>query len=146
MEYILINAWPILAATSCAFVFGGLYYIALGRPWMIAAGVTDHNIKNANGRVSPWPYVIAFVAEFWVACILAGALILAPPEAGRWTMALGTALILWVGFVLPTMLVNHRYEGRPLSLTIINGGHWLGVFLILALVLELIGLEPPPGA
>ncbi|MEO1656421.1 MAG: DUF1761 domain-containing protein [Pseudomonadota bacterium] len=139
MIYIVINVLPILAATAAAFVFGAVYYGVLGQPWMAAAGLTDQDVKNP----SPWPFVIAFIAEFWVASIMAGALILAPPEAGAWTMAFGTAFILWIGFVLPVMLVNHRYEGRSLALTAINSGHWLGVFLVQVSVLQAIGLQPP---
>jgi len=141
--YIVINSVPILAAAAAAFMFGGLYYGVLGRPWMTAAGLTAEDIKGPSGKPSPWPFVIAFIADVWIASIMAGALILAPPEAGAWTMAFGTAFILWIGFVLPVMLVNDRYERRPLALTIINSGHWLGVFLVQVSVLQAIGLQPP---
>ncbi|MEM0929590.1 MAG: DUF1761 domain-containing protein [Pseudomonadota bacterium] len=143
MIYIVINGLPILAAAAAAFVFGAIYYGVLGRPWMAAAGLSEDDIKGPSGRPSPWPFVISFLAEIWIAAIIAGALILAPPEAGAWTMAFGTAFILWIGFVLPVMLVNHRYEGRPLALTIINSGHWLGVFMVQVSVLQAIGLQPP---
>ena len=143
--YIVINFLPILAATAAAFAFGALYYGLLGRPWMAAAEITEDDVKGPSGKPSPWPFVIAFLAELWIASIMAGALILAPPEAGAWTMAFGTAFILWVGFVLPVMLVNHRYERRPLLLTAINSGHWLGVFLVQVSVLQAMGLQPPPA-
>lgn len=145
MIYVVLNFWQILAATVACFAFGAAYYTALGKPWMNAAGLTEEKIRGEGGKPSPLPYVIAFLAELWVAAIVAGALILAPEEAGEWTMAIGTALILWIGFVMPTMLVNHRYERRPWSLTLIDGGHWLGVFLIQVIVLQLLGLTPPPG-
>lgn len=141
MIYIWLNIVPILLATAAAFAFGAGYYTLLGKPWMAAASLDAKSIKP-----TPWPFIIAFVAEFWIASIQAGALIVAPAFDSPWTMAIGTAIILWLSFVMPTMLVNHQYEGRPLSLTLINGGHWLGVFLIQVIVLQAMGLVPPPGA
>ena len=139
MIYIVQNALPILAATVAGFAFGAAWYGALGKPWMRAAGLTEAQVR-AGGKL---PFAIAFVAEFWMASILAGALILAPVEAGVWTVALGSAFIIWVGFVLPTLVVNHRYQRQPWSLTALDGGHWLGVMLIQAAVLRAIGVSAP---
>ena len=91
----------------------------------------------------PATLLVVFVAEFWMAAILAGALILAPVEAGGWTIAFGTAFIIWIGFVLPAIVVNHRYRPLPWRATMIDAGHWLGAMLLLALVLRLIGVEAP---
>lgn len=143
MIYIFENILAILAATIAAFAFGALYYGTLSKPWMAAARLTEEDIKGPNGKPSSVPYIISLFAEFWIASILAGALILAPVEANPWTTAIGTAIILWIGFVMPTMLVNHRYQMLPWSLTLIDAGHWLGVLTIQAFVLRLIGLEGP---
>lgn len=145
MIYIVLNFWQIFAATVAGWLFGAAYYGALAKPWMAAAGLTEKDIKGPNGKPSPVPFIVSFIAEFWIACILAGALILAPEEAGEWTMALGTAVVIWIGFVMPVMLVNHLYQSRSLRLTAIDGGHWLGVFLVIVVVLQAFGLTPPPS-
>lgn len=137
MIYILINIWPILAATVAGLVFGTAYH---------AASRGSEAGGGGGGVGSPVTAVIAFAAEFWIACILAGALILAPEEAGEWTMAIGTAVVIWIGFVAPSILVSHRYERRSWGLTAKSLAHWLGVFLVHVVVLQLFGLEPPPGA
>ena len=41
-----------------------------------------------------------------------------------------SAGFLWLGFVIPTMVVNYAFHGARQSLTVIDGGHWLGVLLI----------------
>jgi hypothetical protein len=38
--------------------------------------------------------------------------------------------LVWLGFVLTTLTVNHRYGMQTWSLTVIDGGHWLGVLVI----------------
>ena len=138
LGYIALNIVPILAATVAGFAFGALYYIALKRPYARAVG----NAGEAHRR-SLVTYAVVFAAEFWMASILIGALILAPVEAGLWTVGLGSALIIWVGFVMPATVVNTRLQPRPWSLAIIDSGHWLGVILVQAAVMILIGTTAP---
>ncbi len=144
MIYILENILPILAATLVSFAFGAAWYILLSKPWMKAAGLTEDKLRGGPGP--KWvPFVVAILAEFWIASILAGALILAPNEAGVWAMTFGTAFIIWVGFIFPALVVNDRFERKPWRLSFINGGHWLGVCLLQVVVMRVIGLAPPPG-
>ncbi|MEM9706290.1 MAG: DUF1761 domain-containing protein [Pseudomonadota bacterium] len=140
MIYILINFWQILAATVAGFAFAVVYYAGLSNPWRRAA-----RLSAEEAKASPATLAISFAAEFWIASILAGAIILAPEEAGAWTMAIGTAVVIWIGFVMPTMLVNHRYQKAPALLTAIDGGHWLGVMVLQVCVLQALSLTPPPG-
>ena len=93
MIYIALNALPIVAATLAGLLIG-LAYRA------IAVG---------PGRAGLLP--TAALAEAWFAAILAGALILAPVKAGAWTVAFGTAIIIWAGFVAPTTIVAGRARG-----------------------------------
>jgi hypothetical protein len=51
-----------------------------------------------------------------------------------------TGLFLWVGFVITTMAVNHAFQGAKPMLTLIDGGHWLGVLLLQGLMLGWIGV------
>lgn len=88
--------------------------------------------------------IIAFLAEFWLASILAGALILAPVQANAWTIALGTAVVIWTGFVLPVLVVSYAARRlRTLDL-ILDCIHWLVVMVVQAAVLNFIGLVHPP--
>lgn len=129
MIYILINAIPILIATAASLAFG--YTVTR---------------VSATHRIGPRVAITAFVAEFWLCSILAGALILAPPEAGEWVMAIGSAVVIWIGFVAPALVVTDVYRGRPVKSIALACGHWLAAMLIQAVVLQAIGLTPPPGA
>ena len=139
MTYILDNIVPILLATAAGFGFGALWYALLSRPWLRAVSLTEEAARAAPR----WIYAAAFALEFWIACILAGAIILAPPEAGAWTMAIGSAVVIWVGFVLPTIAVGNLYARRPARLTAIDAGHWLGVFVVQVVVMQAWGLVAP---
>jgi hypothetical protein len=41
-----------------------------------------------------------------------------------------SAAFIWVGFVITTMVVNYAFHGARHALTLIDGGHWLGVLLL----------------
>ena len=137
MDYILLNLLPITAAAIASFVFGAVYFVALKRPYALASGTGE------TRRRSIGIYIVTFLAEWWMAAILIGALILAPPEASEWTMGLGSAVIIWIGFVMPATVVNTRLALRPWSLAIIDSLHWLGVMLVQASTMLLIGATPP---
>ncbi len=126
MNYIVTNMLPIGAATLAGLGIGLLYLPLRGaRP---TAGLA----------------ATALVAEAWLACILAGALILAPEQAaGPWTMALTSAVVIWIGFVLPTLLVTQVGERLPARATVANCAHWLLVMLAQAAILQGVGLVHP---
>lgn len=128
MVYILINIWTIVAAT--------LLGLAIGLVWLRASGLLLPGWQALAG---------AALAEFWLAAILAGALILAPARADPWVMAVGSAVVIWAGFVAPVLWVTFMAHGlgtrRAGSTTL----HWLAVMAGQAILMQAIGLAPPPG-
>ncbi len=133
MTYISTNVAAILAATCAGLLVGAAYAGLYGR---LSGG-------REPGRGSVGFLILAFVAEFWLAAILAGALILAPPGAGAWTMSLGSAFIIWVGFVVPVLAVTHPFHGLPARVVVIDCAHWLVVMAAQAATLQVMGLAKP---
>ena len=131
----------ILAATVVSWIFGAVWYGSLSKSWMAAAGLTEEQIKGPDGKPSPAPYIISIICEFVMAYLLAVLLLHTSPD-GSFTLgqALFSAFLIWLGFILTTLMVNHRYGMQSWSLTAIDGGHWLGVVLIQAAVMALLGL------
>jgi len=129
MIYILINVLPILAATALGLAIGWVYNRAVG----------------AGRRLTPGLVLLAALGEFWLAAILAGALILAPDKASPWVMATGSAIVIWAGFVLPLLAITQGYRGAPARTMISDNLHWLAVMLAQAVLMKAIGLVPPPA-
>lgn len=130
----------ILAACAASWIFGALWYGILGKQWMSAAGLSAERVRGISGRPSPVPFVISFILEFVMAYVLAVLflhVLKATPSLGT---ALAAAFFLWLGFIATTLTVNHRYAMQPWSLTFIDGGHWLGVLLVQAAVMAILGL------
>lgn len=127
MIYIVLNLVPILLATLAGLLVGALY--------LRLAGLALRG---------PGLLVTTAIAQGWFAAILAGALILAPAKAGDWTMALGSALVIWCGFVAPVNIVTLRARGHDWSTAIPDSLYWLAVLLVQAIMLKSWGLVPPP--
>lgn len=128
MIYIWLNIVPILVATLAG--------LAIGFVWAKASEIT----------MSAGLGLAALIAEFWLTCILAGAVILAPDQASPWTMALGSAFIIWVGFVLPVLAVTLGALRNKAGTIASMAAYWLGTMLLQATLLQAMGLVPPPAA
>lgn len=130
MIYIWLNIVPIIAATLAGFFLGGLIY-------------PPQRPDGAPARSTLRDLGIALGAELWLCAILAGALILAPPKANGWVMALMTPLIIWIGFVAPALVVTQRARSFDWRAVSIDCAHWLIVMMVQAVILKSIGLVPP---
>ena len=129
MGYIALNFAPILLATLASLALGAGYAFA--------------SQAGAGARRGWALLAVALPSQLWLACILAGALILAPPQAGAWTMALGSAFIIWIGFVLPAVATTGAFRGERAGAIAGDAAYWLLAMLAQAVVLHLVGLHKP---
>jgi hypothetical protein len=138
MPFGAVNYLSILVAAAAAWLFGAVYYGALGKPWVAAQGKTMEQFKQEGAAKSgtlagAMPFILAFVAELIIGFVLFGIL----SHMGRFTIRAGliSAAFCWFGFVLTTISVNYAFSGRRPMLTVIDTGHWLGVLLIIAAII-----------
>jgi hypothetical protein len=118
----------ILLAASASWLFGALYYGVLGKPWLRALEMSEEQLFGPGGKPSPFPFVFSFLLQVLMAAMLQG--VLWHMNSTDLRRALITAALLWVGFIFTTLATNHAYTRRRPMLTVIDGGHWLGVLLI----------------
>jgi len=84
--------------------------------------------------------MVAAVAQLVMAYVLAGLIgHLGPGQVTVWN-GMVSGFFIWLGFVLTTLVVNHSFQGQAGMLTVVDGGHWLGVLLIQGAVIGLIGV------
>jgi hypothetical protein len=136
-----LTVWALPLSAIAAFVFSGLWYTLLNRQWLSAVGLTPERIK-AGGGDSPLVYAMTFLGHLILAWMLAG-IILHMQRAGiKANMLNGmiSGAFIWFGFIFTVLMVTHRYQLRPWSLTLIDGGHWLIVLLIQGAILGRFGI------
>jgi len=120
----------ILLTATAGWVAGALWYGLLGRQWRSALGWTDADMRDVAGRkrIPVLPMIVSFLALLVTAYLLAGILFhLGAPSLRRGVIA---GALVWLGFTLPPLVVNYAFQRRKPMLTLIDGGHWLLVFLL----------------
>jgi hypothetical protein len=132
-----INYLAVVVAALASFGFGAVYYVSLAKQWMAAIGKTEEQLKAQNTRRI---YIISAIAELIMAWMVAG--VLGHLGDGQVTILNGvlSAIFLWFGFVLTTIVVNHGYQGAKPAQTAIDAGHWLGVLIVQGLVIGAFGV------
>ena len=133
ISYLAVNWLAVLVAAIASFAFGAAWYIGLSKQWLAALGKTREQLQVGNT-----PFIWSLAVELVMAYFIA---LLTPLIAGETTVLAGMVVgaHLWLGFVITTLILNHRYEGMRWSLTIIDGLHLLGVLVIQGLVIGLFG-------
>jgi hypothetical protein len=130
------NLVSILIAAVAAWIFGGVYYTALSKPWLAAQGKTleqckaEQDAKSALAKGAP--FVVVFISEIIIGWVLYGILM----HINAFTVRAGiiSATFCWFGFVLTTIATNNAFGGRRAMLTLIDSIGWLGAFVIIGAI------------
>ncbi len=136
MNFTHANIVSILIAAVAAWMFGGIYYTTLSKPWLAAQGKTLEQCKAEqdakSGIVKGAPFVVVFISEIIVAWVLYGILM----HMNMFTLRAGviSAAFCWFGFVLTTIATNNAFGGRRVMLTVIDSVAWLGAFVIIGAI------------
>ncbi len=133
-----VNTIAVVIATLAGFGLGAVWYMVLGKVWLRAIGKTEAEIKQDQGAAKARPFIIALIALFVMALMLAGLM----GHLGYVTIKCGvvSGFFVWEGFVITTMGVNHAFGGAKPMLTLIDGGHWLAVLLVMGAVIGAFGV------
>ena len=120
----------ILAAALAAWIFGAVWYGVLGKVWMRAQGIDPETCKDKKMPLAPM--AVSFVSEVVMAFVLSGVL---PLGEMSWMAGAGGGLLMGVGFMATSTLVNNMFQQRKLMLSVIDGAHWIIVAAIEGAVL-----------
>jgi hypothetical protein len=121
----------ILAAAVAAFIFGAIWYTALGKQWQLAQGLDPEACKGKKMPLAP--LAICFVGELVMA--FAFFLLLEHLSVVGWMWGAHAGALVGAGIILPTVVINNAFPGRKLSLSVIDGAHWIIVAAIEGAVL-----------
>ena len=133
MAFVSVNWLSIFLAAVGAWLFGGVYYTALGKYWIAAQGKTMEQCQAEMAAKSmaakAAPFILVFVSEIIMAWALYGILV----HMKLFTLRAGiiSALLIWFGFVVTTMTANNAFGGRKPMLTVICPTCGNGYFSVL---------------
>lgn len=125
----------VLIAALGGFVIGGVWYMALAKPWMAAAGIqSTPEGKPANGR-SPLPFVISAITMILVAGMMRHMFAMAGIDSAAKGLLAGLGIGLFL--IAPWTAMNYAYAMRPRALAIIDGGYAVIGCAVIGLILGL---------
>ena len=129
-----LNYWAILVAVVFNQALGAAWYSALAKPWMAEAGLTADDMESMKGTPRQWyPYVLAAVAA--IVFTLGLALLAQGLGADSAGEGLGLGLLAAIGFIFTSNAINYAFEGRSLTLFLINGGYPLVSYSVIGILL-----------
>jgi hypothetical protein len=133
MMFAEVNYPAVIIAAIVAWITGAVWYIAFGKTWMVALGMTPEKMQETNSFGFYVPFFLLFMADLVIGWTLAELLF----HLGEYTVRSGLiiAALCWLGFVLTTMLVNNSFAKRDRRLIFIDGGHWLLVLLLMGTII-----------
>ncbi|WP_300516477.1 DUF1761 domain-containing protein [Aliiroseovarius sp.] len=125
----------VFVAAIAAYAFGAIWYMALSKPWMEAAGVETGADGRPVNASDPKPYVVAFLMALLVAGMMRHIFV----TAGIDTLAKGfmTGLGLGLFIAAPWIVNNVMFSNRSKRLIWIDGGYATGGCAVAGLVLSL---------
>ena len=125
-----LNVLAVLTAAVAAFLIGGLWYspALFHRQWMRANRYTDADLAGGN-------MAAIFGLAFLFALVMAANLAMfldAPGTTMDWGAAAGGLSSIWVALGIGTVAL---FERRPAAYTLINGGYWVVVLVVMGAIL-----------
>jgi hypothetical protein len=134
MTHFAVNWLAVIVATLASMALGFAWYMLLAKQWMAALGKTPNQIDRADWTPYAWSVVVQLVMAYFIA-------LLTPALFGSTNVVNGIlcGAHMWLGFVVTSMILNHRYQGAKWSLTFIDGGYLLGVLIVQGIVIGLFG-------
>ena len=126
MEYL-----NVIAAALAAWLFGALWYGAIGKQWMRASGLTPDSINTKN-RV---PYLVSLIGAILTAGMLRHILAVSGIDTLGGGLLTGLGLGLFV--VVPWIANNVLYAQRDKRLIWMDGAYPVIGMALIGLVLNL---------
>ncbi|HVY00431.1 MAG TPA: DUF1761 domain-containing protein [Pseudorhodoplanes sp.] len=140
MAFAGMNYVAIFIAAVAGWITGAAWYNIFGNIWLTALGRSREDLNARRGTPAFYlPFVLALAACGVMAWMLAGVIGHLGPGQVTLRNGLISAAFLWFGFVLTTMTVNNAFGGRKWALTVIDGGHWLVVLLVMGAIIGALG-------
>ena len=110
--------------------------MTFSKSWLKAIGKDPETHPQPQAK----PFIFLGVSLLMIAWVLAG--VIGHLGKGQVTLWNGTlsGIFIWAGFVATPMATNYAFQGRPFTLTLIDGGHFLLVLIVQGAIIGWFGI------
>ena len=133
MDNVTLNYAAILVAAIVNMVIGALWYSPLlfGNIWMKAMKFSKNEMKG--DKYMGARYAVAFLVGLLMIYIMAH--YVSAFEANTASMGAQAAFWPWLGFMVPVLAGDILWNGKPISVFVINASHYLVALLMAGVIL-----------
>lgn len=133
-----VNLLAVLVAALASMVLGFLWYGPLfGKPWMAAMGFTKDSMDKAKAKGMTMNYVLMAVGSLVMAYVLSHvtSFAMAYMQVSGYMAGLSSGFWTWLGFILPVVMGDQLWGGKPWKLLPITAGYYLVSLMIMGAIL-----------
>lgn len=130
----------VIIAAVVFFALGAAWYTLLSAPWLAGIGKSMADVQRDTGGPAV-SYVIGFVAILVMCYTLAWAIARCDQRSTMEGAAMGIKVA--VGFVAANLALNYGFEGRSVSLWLINAGYAVAGLAIAGAIIGRMSGAPP---
>ena len=127
------NLIAVLIAAIVSMAIGAGWYSTFGTQWMEAVGFSQDEKRKIDQGGSAVIYVIAFASLLVIAFALSCVMRVANVDGIVWGLIYGA--VMWAGFIAPPIIINHRFQMKSWTLTVIDTGHYLLVLVVQGIII-----------
>ncbi len=128
MEKPNINISAVLAAALIQFVLGWGWYTAFVSIWLAGTGMSVEEMQGMSGGQMAFAYGGSFVAYALLYYVMAHFVSYTKSTTAK--QGAQTGFWCWLGFVSTSLFVTYSYQLKPISLWLVDAGHWVVSMLI----------------
>lgn len=130
-----LNIWAIIVAALIEVVIGAVWFnapFAFNSQWLAGIGKTADQVA---ADASPLSIVAAVVGALITAVGMA--IIIVNMGITGVVGGATVGLLVAVAFSANAAFIKDRFEGRPMGLSLVNGGHDVVIFILMGIVLAI---------
>ena len=134
MTQVDINFMAVLVSSLINMVLGFIWYGPLfGKPWMELTGISQDKIAESKAKGMNMTYGLSGIGALVMAFVLAN--ITGYAQVDTLVEGVQVGFLVWLGFVVTTMLNSVIYDGKPWRLYFINAGYYLVSLVLMGALL-----------
>jgi|SRR5688500_6340936 len=138
-----INWLAVALATLSSMIVGSIWYAkpVFGKVWMKLAKLDEMEMEKNAGKEMPKVMGLALVMSFLAAFVIAHVAAISKAFYDYSTIGAGltTALWLWLGISVTTVVVHDIFERRPTKLTLLTIGNQFFTLMAMGLIIGAFG-------
>lgn len=131
MPTVIINWVAVVVAAVANIVIGMIWYspVLFGPTWQKKVGLKDVDMRKRRGPAMVGMILLALLMSYILAHVVSYA------QSNTVWQGAETGLWIWLGFVLPVMLMSVIFTGRGKKLFAINAGNMLLTLIVMGAIL-----------